>query len=117
MSGTPEAAKPTEGWVNEPKRYRWQHRKKTIPVAAGDLLLLIIPWKYHENMPDYSIAMYTTATAGTDLPKRDKETFYSQLQVFFERLNWRDLLIVAGVSNGRTMPGDKSRVDTGALDP
>nr|VZI49150.1 unnamed protein product [Spirometra erinaceieuropaei] len=49
------------------------------------------------------VAVYAPTSAAE---QRDKEAFYSQLQALVERLPRRDLLIVAGVWNGRTGPGD-----------
>ncbi|BHF70676.1 hypothetical protein SprV_0301372900 [Sparganum proliferum] len=49
------------------------------------------------------VSVYAPTSASE---QRDKETFYSQLQVLVERLPRRDLLIVAGNWNGRTGPGD-----------
>nr|VZI09395.1 unnamed protein product [Spirometra erinaceieuropaei] len=49
------------------------------------------------------VAVYAPTSAAE---QRDKEAFYSQLQVLVERLPCRDFLIVAGDWNGRTGPGD-----------
>nr|VZI35031.1 unnamed protein product [Spirometra erinaceieuropaei] len=53
-----------------------------------------------------SISIVAVHAPTSAAEQRDKEAFYSQLQALVERLPRRDLLIVAGDWNGRTVSGD-----------
>ncbi|VDL89101.1 unnamed protein product [Schistocephalus solidus] len=58
-----------------------------------------------EPVNDWIVALYAPISA---VEQREKETFYSQLQVLVERIRRRNLLIVAGDWNGRTGCGEST---------
>ncbi|VDL92092.1 unnamed protein product [Schistocephalus solidus] len=55
-----------------------------------------------------NIAIVSVYAPTSAAEKPDKETFYSQLQALVERIQRRDLSIVAGDWNGRTGRGDST---------
>ncbi|VDL94540.1 unnamed protein product [Schistocephalus solidus] len=76
------------------------------PVTTSELCTSCLVTIRRKDGHFTNISIVSVYTPNPVAEQRDKETFYSQLQAFVERLPCRNLLVAAGEWNGRTGCGD-----------